>query len=70
MKLSELKLNPANPRVIKDDKFRKLVNSIKEFPKMMELRPIVYDLDGTVMTAQIANQIAVQWFNLKGITVE
>ena len=32
MKLSEIKLNPNNPRVIKDDKFAKLVKSITEFP--------------------------------------
>jgi len=36
-------LNEANPRVIKDDKFKKLVESIKSFPQMMELRPIVVD---------------------------
>ena len=41
MKLSELKLNPNNPRIIKDDKFKKLVKSIQEFPEMMEKRPIV-----------------------------
>ena len=41
IKLSEIKSNPNNPRVIKDDKFQKLVKSIKEFPKMLELRPIV-----------------------------
>ena len=40
MKLSEIKANPNNPRVIKE-KFAKLVKSIKEFPKMMELRPMV-----------------------------
>ena len=43
MKLSEIKLNPNNPRIIKDDKFKKLVKSINEFPKMMELRPIIVD---------------------------
>lgn len=43
IRLSELKLNEANPRVIKDDKFKKLVESIKSFPQMMELRPIVVD---------------------------
>ena len=41
MKLTEIKPNPNNPRVIKDDKFYKLVNSIQEFPKMLELRPMV-----------------------------
>jgi len=39
--VSKIKNNPNNPRVIKDDKFRKLVKSIKEFPEMMEIRPIV-----------------------------
>jgi ParB-like chromosome segregation protein Spo0J len=39
--ISSIKSNPNNPRVIKDDKFEKLVKSIKEFPKMLEIRPIV-----------------------------
>ena len=43
IKISEILPNPNNPRLIKDDKFKKLVNSIKEFPKMMELRPMVID---------------------------
>ena len=41
--LSKIKPNPDNPRVIKDAKFKKLVQSINEFPKMMALRPIVVD---------------------------
>jgi hypothetical protein len=43
MKLSNIKGNPNNPRIIKDDKFKKLVKSISEFPKMLELRPIIVD---------------------------
>jgi DNA modification methylase len=35
--------HPNNPRLIKDDKFKKLVKSIKEFPEMLQLRPIVVD---------------------------
>lgn len=49
MQLSELKPNPDNPRIIKDDKFRKLVTSIQDFPKMMALRPMVIDATGTVL---------------------
>lgn len=49
MKLSEIKTNPNNPRIIKDDRFKKLVNSIKEFPKMMELRPIIIDSNNMVL---------------------
>jgi len=41
--------NPNNPRVIKDDKFKKLVKSIKEFPEMLEARPIVVDDDLVVL---------------------
>ena len=43
IKLSDIYPNPNNPRLIKDDKFKKLVNSIRDFPQMMELRPIVID---------------------------
>jgi DNA modification methylase len=41
VKLSGIRPNPNNPRVIKDDKFKKLVKSITDFPQMLELRPIV-----------------------------
>ena len=43
IKLNQIKSNPNNPRIIKDVKFKKLVNSIKEFPEMLEKRPIVVD---------------------------
>lgn len=49
MKLSEIHTNPNNPRLIKDDKFRKLVMSVKDFPKMMELRPIIVDDSGMIL---------------------
>ena len=39
--ISKIKPNPNNPRIIKDDKFKKLVQSIKDFPQMLEIRPIV-----------------------------
>ena len=48
-KVSEVKANPNNPRIIKDDKFKKLVQSIKDFPEMLELRPIVVNNDGVVL---------------------
>ena len=41
VKLSDIRPNPNNPRVIKDEKFKKLVKSITDFPQMLELRPIV-----------------------------
>ena len=41
VKIDLVKSNPNNPRIIKDDKFKKLVASIKEFPQMLNIRPIV-----------------------------
>jgi len=41
VKISDIKTNPNNPRLIKDEKFLKLVKSIKDFPEMLKIRPIV-----------------------------
>jgi len=49
VKINEVKSNPNNPRIIKDDKFKKLVASIKELPQMLELRPIVVNEDMIVL---------------------
>ena len=49
VKINELKTNPNNPRIIKDAKFVKLVKSIKEFPKMMELRPLIIDENNMIL---------------------
>jgi len=48
VKISQIKANPKNPRIIKDDKFEKLIKSIKDFPEMLEKRPLVCftDTDG------------------------
>jgi len=49
VKISKVKGNPNNPRIIKNDKFKKLVKSIQEFPEMLKLRPIVVDEDMMVL---------------------
>jgi hypothetical protein len=49
VKIKEVKSNTANPRIIKDAKFKQLVQSIKEFPEMLELRPIVVNADMVVL---------------------
>ena len=41
VKIEAIKANSKNPRVIKDDKFRKLVQSIREFPDMLNKRPLI-----------------------------
>jgi site-specific DNA-methyltransferase (adenine-specific) len=45
VKISEVKPNPKNPRIIKDGKFQKLVKSIQEFPDMLNKRPLVVFTD-------------------------
>ena len=45
VKTSEVKPNPKNPRLIKDEKFKKLVRSIQEFPDMLNKRPLIVFTD-------------------------
>jgi DNA modification methylase len=49
VKINDIKSNPNNPRIIKDDKFKKLVESIKSFPEMANVRPIVVNKDMIVL---------------------
>jgi hypothetical protein len=49
IKIDEIKLNKKNPRIIKDFKFKKLVESIKSFPEMLELRAIVVDENNVII---------------------
>lgn len=47
--ISQIKPNPNNPRIIKDDKFKKLVDSLKDFPEMAEVRPVVVNKDMVIL---------------------
>ena len=49
VKVYKVKTNPDNPRLIKDRKFKKLVRSIKEFPQMLKIRPIVVDENNIIL---------------------
>lgn len=49
VKVSAIKSNPKNPRLCKDDKFKKLVKSIKDFPEMESVRPIVVNKDMIIL---------------------
>lgn len=69
MKISEIKNNPNNPRLIKDDKFEKLKKSIEQFPQMMELRPIVIDEDGVILGGNMRFQ-AIKALKMKDIPDE
>lgn len=46
---SKIKVNPNNPRIIKDWNFKKLVKSIKDFPEMLDIRPIVVNKDYIIL---------------------
>ena len=49
IQINTIKLNPNNPRLIKDDKFTKLVQSIKDFPEILNIRPIVVNEDMIIL---------------------
>jgi hypothetical protein len=49
VKIDKVKINKENPRIIKDSKYQSLVKSIKEFPKMLNIRPIVVDENYVVL---------------------
>jgi DNA modification methylase len=49
IKISAIQLNPSNPRLIKDERFEKLKQSITDFPQMMELRPMIVDESNTLL---------------------
>tara|TARA_B100001094_G_C17975885_1_gene692745 strand:- start:207 stop:746 length:540 start_codon:yes stop_codon:yes gene_type:complete len=60
VKVSKLKLNPDNPRIIKGAKFKKLVKSIKEFPEMLKLRPIVVDENNIILGGNMRYKACVE----------
>lgn len=72
-----LKGNTKNPRKINDDKLRKLVKSIREFPEMLEIRPIVVDENMIVIggnqrfkAAQMAGLTEVPVMKVENLTEE
>jgi hypothetical protein len=69
VKIYKIKGNPNNPRIIKNDKFKKLVKSIKEFPEMLKLRPIVVDENYMVLGGNMRLK-ASQDAGLKEVWVE
>tara|TARA_R100000231_G_scaffold123216_1_gene93385 strand:+ start:436 stop:1011 length:576 start_codon:yes stop_codon:yes gene_type:complete len=58
--ISEIKENKKNPRLIKGYKFEKLVKSIKDFPKMLELRPIVVNEQNVILGGNMRYKAAVE----------
>lgn len=68
-KIYKLKKHPDNPRIIKDDKYKLLVKSIKEFPEMLEKRPLVVNKDMIVLGGNM-RLAAAQEAGLKEIWID
>lgn len=60
VKVAEIQLNPENPRVIKEDKFKDLVKSIKKFPKMLDVRPIAVNEDMVIVGGNMRFKAALE----------
>lgn len=69
VKISSIFPNKDNPRIIKDDKFKKLVTSLKEFPEMATVRPIVVNKDMIVLGGNMRLK-AMQEAGWKDVPVE
>ena len=59
VKRSSIKLNPDNPRVIKDYKFKKLIKSVESLPQMLEMRPIIVDENMMILGGNMRYQACV-----------
>ena len=69
VKITEVISNPNNPRLIKDDKFKKLVKSIQDFPDMLNVRPIVVNQDMVVLGGNMRLK-AIREAGIKEINIE
>jgi ParB-like chromosome segregation protein Spo0J len=58
--INDIKTNPDNPRIIKDYKFSKLVNSIREFPQMLKLRPIVVNNQNVILGGNMRYKASIE----------
>ena len=68
IEINKIKLNTNNPRIIKDNQFEKLVQSIKDFPEMLDKRPIVVDEDFEVLGGNMRLE-ACKKAGLKQVTI-
>mgnify|MGYP003139825205 CR=1 FL=1 len=66
--IDKLKPNEDNPRTIKNDRFEKLCQSIKEFPEMLNIRPIVADNNLKILGGNMRFQ-ACKVLNFKKVPV-
>jgi len=60
VKIYDLKPYKGNPRHIRDEKFKKLVKSIREFPEMLNLRPFVVNEEGVILGGNMRYQACIE----------
>ena len=60
VKINKVFPNQLNPRIIKKDKFEKLVKSIKEFPDMLKLRPIIIAKDNIILGGNMRHKACLE----------
>jgi DNA modification methylase len=68
VKTKDIVPNTENPRIIKDDKFKKLVQSIKDFPEMLEIRPIVVNNEMMILGGNMRLK-AIQEIGIKEVPI-
>lgn len=70
--LSELKPNPNNPRTIKDEQYKKLVKSLKDFPEMTSVRPVIVNTEGIILGGNMRYKAAQEagWKEIPVIEVD
>ena len=69
VKLSDIRMNPDNPRTISEKAMERLVKSLKEFPDMLNLREIVVDETMTVLGGNM-RLLALQKIGAKDCTAK
>jgi hypothetical protein len=68
VKTKDIVPNENNPRILKDDKFKKLMQSIKDFPEMLEIRPIVVNNEMMILGGNMRLK-AIQEIGLKEVPI-
>ena len=58
--VAEIRENPGNPRLIKDEAFARLCRSVREFPQMLRLRPVVVNPEGVILGGNMRYRAAVE----------
>lgn len=70
IKVTQLKVNPENPRTISEFMMGKLTESLLVFPKMLELRPIIVNKDKVALGGNQRLQVLLNILNMEDAEIE